>query len=71
MGAVLFSLSRVETLTDILRFQASFPLAGGLLALVYTRLYPMDTVDITAGLSISIAETGPTPVITPVPQLAE
>ncbi|GAA5172514.1 DHA2 family efflux MFS transporter permease subunit [Modicisalibacter zincidurans] len=34
MGAVLFSLSRVETLTDILRFQASFPLAGGLLALV-------------------------------------
>lgn len=34
MGAVLFSLSRVEALTDLLRLQALLPLAGGLLALV-------------------------------------
>lgn len=34
MGAVLLSLSQVETLTDLLRFPALFPLAGGLLALV-------------------------------------
>ncbi|TDX32737.1 EmrB/QacA subfamily drug resistance transporter [Modicisalibacter xianhensis] len=33
MGAVLFSLSQVETLTDLLRFQALLPLSGGLLAL--------------------------------------
>ncbi|WP_136248805.1 DHA2 family efflux MFS transporter permease subunit [Halomonas borealis] len=34
MGAVLFSLSRVETLTDLLRLEALLPLATGLLALV-------------------------------------
>ncbi|SDL79315.1 drug resistance transporter, EmrB/QacA subfamily [Modicisalibacter muralis] len=35
MGAVLFSLSRAETLADLLRFQALLPLTGGLLALVF------------------------------------
>jgi len=39
MGAVLFSLSQVEALTDLLRFQALLPLTGGLLALaIFVRV---------------------------------